>query len=195
MKIRMLTLVAMAACAAIAQYAKPETQRLNDIWRHVHARMEKQNDFWFDEGDFPRCIHALRLMTSVFPTDYESATSLGWLLESTEQYDEALVAYIRFGKDNPGSADGPYPEANFYFMRKLYAKVPPLLEPTLKQKPHPNSFRILAHSYERLGMLADSKRVWDMYIAIAPDDGAAKNNRTRVEKKIKGEIPPAPATR
>ncbi|HRK21413.1 MAG TPA: hypothetical protein PLX06_06375 [Fimbriimonadaceae bacterium] len=195
MKTRLLCLAALTALTAIAPAAKPDSQRLNAIWRHVYDRMEKQNDAWFDQGDFPRCIQSLRLMNSVFPTDYESATSLGWLLESTEQYDEALIAYIKFGKDNLGHPEGPYPEANFYFMRRLYAKVPALLEPTIKQKPHPNSYRILAHSYEKLGLLADSKRVWDTYIELSPDDGAAKNNRARVEKKIKGEIPPAPAAR
>lgn len=191
----MTCLAVLLTVAPIAPAAKPDEQRMNTIWRSAHGRLEKQNDFWFDQGDFPRCIHALRLINSIFPTDYESATNLGWLLESTEQYEEALVTYIRFNKENPGDPDAPYPEANFYFMKKVYAKVPALIEPTLKGKPHANSFRILAHSYERLGMLSDSMRVWDSYIALMPEDGAAKNNRTRVEKKIKGDIPPAPPTR
>lgn len=195
MRTKLLSLAAVMALTTVAPAAKPNPQRLTEIWRAAHERMEKQNDFWFDQGDFPRCIHSLRFLNSVFPQDYETATSLGWLLESTEQYQDALIAYVRFKKENPSDPDAPYPEANFYFMKRVYAKVPTLLEPTLKSKPHANSFRILAHSYERLGLLSDSKRVWDAYIALTPEDGAAKNNRTRVEKKMKGEIPPAPPTR
>ena len=165
------------------------------IWQAAHERLELQNDYWFDAGDFPRTIQALRMMQSLYPNDYESVTNLGWLLESTEQWDEALVVYIRYGKENPEDPDGPYPEANFYFMKKAYAKVPPLLEPSLAKKPHPNSFRILAHSYERLGLLKDSARIWNIYIALAPNDGAAKANLARVERKMKGETPPPPPKR
>lgn len=183
--------MALTACV----WAAPNQQRMDAIWRGVHDRLIKQNDYWFEAGDFPRTINTLRLAIQVFPDDYEAATNLGWLLESTEQNDEALAVYIRFGKENPNDPDSAYPEANFYFMKKAYAKVPSLLEPTLKGKPHPNSFRILAHSYERLGLLKDSQRVWQALIALTPDDDAAKNNLRRVENKLKGQAPPPPAKR
>jgi hypothetical protein len=37
-----------------------------------------------------------------------------------------------------------------------------------------------------MNMLADSKRVWELYIKRFPNDDAAKNNLKRVEGKIKG---------
>lgn len=185
-----LSLVVLALIPEPVFAAKQESTRLRAIWQAAHERLEIQNDYWFDAGDFPRTIQTLRMMQSLYPNDYESVTNLGWLLESTEQWDEALAVYIRYGKENPEDPDGPYPEANFYFMKKAYAKVPPLLEPSLTKKPHPNSYRILAHSYERLGLLKDSARVWNFYIALAPNDGAAKANLARVERKMKGETPP-----
>jgi tetratricopeptide (TPR) repeat protein len=186
-----LCLLAVAALPATA--SDPEPDRLKAIWSHAMARMELQNDYWFDDGDFPRCIQSLRMMNDVTPDEYETATSLGWLLESTEQWDDALAVYVRFGKQNPADPDAAFPEANFYFMKKAYAKVPPLLEPTIGAKPHPNSFRILAHSYERLGLLEEASRVWKSYLEYVPSDGAAKVNLARVEKKLKGEFkPPAP---
>ena len=190
-----ISLLVAAAAATSALAAKPNPQRIQAIWEHAQARLELQNDYWFDAGDFPRTIQSLRLMNSIFTDDYDIATNLGWLLESTEQNDAALVVYIRYGKENPNDPDGPYPEANFYFMKKAYAKVPPLLEPSLAKKPHANSFRILAHSYERLGMLKDAQRVWQAYIALAPQDDAAKNNLRRVENKMKSEPPPPRARR
>ena len=187
-----LSIVTLSLLALPGSASQKESERIQAIWQAAHDRIVQQNDYWFDEGDFPRTIQALRMMTAVWPYDYESATNLGWLLESTDQYDEALAVYIRYGKENPQDPDAAYPEANFYFMKKAYAKVPPLLEPALAKKPHPNCYRILAHSYERLGLLKDSARVWNDYIALAPKDTAAKNNLARVERKMKGEIPPPP---
>ena len=188
-----LVILAAAACPALAQDDEPS--RLAYIWQKAHDRIELQNDYWFDGGDFPRCINALRIMQVSYPEDYEVATNLGWLLESTEQWDEALAVYVRFGRENPNDPDAQFPEANFYFMKKAYSKVPPILEPTIAKQPHPNSFRLLAHSYERLGMLNDSARVWNAYIALAPKDDAAKNNLHRVENKMKGVAPPPPPKR
>jgi tetratricopeptide (TPR) repeat protein len=189
---RAIALAALMGLTVCASPNPPRQERMDAIWRAAYARMEKQNDYWFDEGDFPRIIHSLRLMNSVFPEDYEAATNLGWLLESTDQNDEALVVYIRFAKENPDNPDAAYPEANFYFMKRAYAKVPPIVEPSIKGRPpHPNSFRILAHAYEKLGMFKDSLRVWNALLALTPNDQAAKLNQRRVENKLKGE-PPAP---
>jgi hypothetical protein len=85
---------------------------------------------------------------------------------------------------NPQDPDAAFPEANFYFMKKAFAKVPVLLEPAIVKKPHPNSYRILAHAYDRLKMYGDSKRVWQLYLKRFPDDGAAKQNLKRVSDKL-----------
>lgn len=167
----------------VASHAQSRMER---IYGSMRERIVSQTDHWFDDGEFPRCIHLLRFHNEYEPNDFEVATNLGWLLESTEQWDEALATYVRYKVRNPSDIDASYPEANFYFMKKVYAKVPPLLEPTIAKKPHPNAYRILAHSYEKLGLLSDSKRVWDRYLKIAPDDGAAKRNRERVTEKLRG---------
>lgn len=193
---KMLLIVTVVAFTAASANAQDQTaERMRTIWTAIRARVEQQNDIWFKDGDFPRCIQALRFVNFAIPEDYELATSLGWLLESTELDDEALATYVRFKKQNPGDPDGPLPEANFYFMKKSYAKVPGLLEGSIKMEkpPHPNAFRVLAHSYERLGLLSDSKRVWTALTKLTPNDEAAKNNLRRVENKIKSGIGSRPA--
>jgi len=114
--------------------------------------------------------------------------------ENVEHWAEALATYVKFKNLNAGHPDAPYPEAQFYFIKKLYAKVIPLLEPTIALLPHANTFRVLAQSYERLGLLEDAKRVWTKYLSASPDDAAAKNNLNRVLKKLKGEtVAPPPS--
>lgn len=148
--------------------------------------MARQVDVWFKEGDYPRLIQLLRFRIEVYPNDYDLATDLGWMLESVERKTDALEVYRRYAKLNPNDPDAPFPEANHYFKLKQYDKVPPLIEPSLDKRPHPNSYRILAHSYERSGKLKDSKRVWELYLSRHPDDETAKNNLKRVVDKIGG---------
>lgn len=179
-----------SAAIGMAQSSQPDPARMKRIWGSMMERITVQTDFWFEDGEFPRCIHLLRVQNVLDPKDYEIATNLGWMLENVQQYDEALATYVRFKIQNPNDKEAPYPEANFYFMKKAYAKVPPLLEPTLVKKPHPNTYRILAHSYERMSLLADAMRVWDSYLKLNPADGAAKANRKRVEDKMKNGAKP-----
>lgn len=164
----------------------PDPQRIDAIWGAVNERIARQADSWFDEGDYPKVVQLLRMHYSLEPSDYEIATNLGWMLENIERREEALSVYISFRKGNPKNPDAAFPEGNFYYMKKAYAKVPPIIEPTLKEHPHPNSYRILAHAYDRMKMYADSKRVWEAYLAEHPDDAAAKANLTKVEKKLSG---------
>ncbi len=173
----------MTALVSAAGQPKKQT-RQDAIWDVAHNRFVDQLDYWFEDGDFPRCVQLLRIMADLDPHDYNVVTDLGWMLENIEMDDEALAVYVRFRKDNPKSADASFPEANYYFGQKLYAKVPALLEGTLAMKPHANSFRILAHAYEKMGQLSDCKRIWTTYLKVNPADETAKVNLRRVEGKL-----------
>jgi tetratricopeptide (TPR) repeat protein len=159
--------------------------RSDVIWTAAHNRHVSQMDRWFEDGDFPRCIQILRVMHELDPADYEITTDLGWMLGNIERKDEELALYQAYRLAYPNDPEAAYPEAEFYYFRKEYDKVPAILESTIAKKPHANSYRILAHSYEKLGKLADSLRVWDVYLALHPEDLMGKNNRDRVAKKLK----------
>lgn len=180
---RALVPVAIVGSVCISAVSSAQG-RMETIWRSMVGQIEKQADEWFGKGEFPKSTQILRLQFEFEPNDYEVATNLGWMLENVALWDEALAVYIRFRKMNPQDANSPYPEANFYYRRKAYAKVPQLLEPTLAKGPHANSFRTLAHSYEKMNMFADSKRTWEALIKRDPKDEAAKNNLRRVQSKI-----------
>jgi len=184
--IAVLPFLACAVCA-LAQNTKIDSKRMDAIHEATVARLRTQIDVWFDRGDYPRLTQCLRYLATAEPGDYEAQTDLGWMLENMERYDEALAVYMRYRKAFPNQPDAAFPEAYFYFTHRAYAKVPPLLEPTLEAHPHPDSFRILAHAYDRLGLLADSKRTWEALIAWHPNDLAAKANLEKVVKKINGQ--------
>lgn len=168
---------------------KVDAARMQVIWNAFHDRLHVQSDVWFDDGEFPRVIQLLKVICAMMPGDYEQATNLGWMLENVERWSDALTVYVDFRKKNAQSSEAYYPEAKFYFDQKLYSKVPPLLEPTLSMpvKPHANTYRVLALAYERLGLLSNAKRIWNLLIERDPADGAAKVNLARVDRKMKGE--------
>ena len=187
----LLIMCAAIAASAVAHGRQP-TDRTRLILELVRGRATQQHDAWFADGDFPRAIQSIRVLHELFPSDYGLETDLGWMLENVEDYGSAITVYINYRKSFPKDPEAYYPEAELYFREKLYSKVPPLMEPALRMpgSRDPNSYRILANSYERLGLFNDSKRVWDKYLAFSKD-GQAKLNRHRVEKKRLG-LWPAP---
>jgi hypothetical protein len=185
----------MVVAAAAVAHSPQKQDRTSLILDLIRGRATQQHDVWFKDGDFPRAIQSIRVLQQLFPHDYDLETDLGWMLENVEDYGGAIAVYIEYRKAFPLDPDAPYPEASLYFREHLYSKVPPLIEPSLRLGSHPqaNAYRILANSYEHLGLFKDSERVWDTYLAFATTDGQAKVNRGRVEKKRLGEWAPKPA--
>jgi tetratricopeptide (TPR) repeat protein len=177
---------AALAVATGAQARSQDQQRVDAIWDAADNRMSQQIDVLFNDGDFPAVVSLLSVQLELHPADYEVATNLGWMQENIQDWDEALATYVRFEKLNPNDPDRMLPEADFYFRQKAYAKIPALLEPAIRQvkHPHPNVYRLLAHAYEREKLYGDAKRVYLAYLAVAPNDMAAKANLAKVEKQL-----------
>jgi tetratricopeptide (TPR) repeat protein len=153
------------------------------IWDAANDRISNQIDIWFEDGEFPMVIQLLHIQADMNPKDYDIATNLGWMLENVEEWDAAVAVYRNFRQANPGDPDAALAEADFYFRKKKYEPIPPLLS-KITNKAHPNAFRILAHAYERLNRLKESQQVWKRYLSLAPKDEPAKNNLRRVERKL-----------
>jgi tetratricopeptide (TPR) repeat protein len=168
----------IAACAS-AQDAK----RVEAIWAAANDRLTLQNDVWFEDGEFPMVVQLLRFQVELDPHDYETVTNLGWMLENIHEWDEAVVVYRDYKRNNPNDPDAALPEANYWFIKRQFAKIPPLLS-KVSSKAHPNNFRILAHAFERTGKLKEAERVWKRYLALHPNDEAAKVNLARVKRKL-----------
>lgn len=196
-------LFALAVGLTISQSARtaaPIPDRMTQIWNAVSDRMTDQVDEWFEEGEFPKVIQLLRFQFAMYPNDYEIATNLGWMCENVEDYDMATKVYQDFNRLNPTDPDAALPLGEMLFRRannvrkndalrnSLLNQAIAVLEPTLKKKGmHGNNYRILASSYERLGRFKDAKRILEIYIKIAPNDGQAKVNLARVEKKLQSQ--------
>jgi tetratricopeptide (TPR) repeat protein len=179
----MKAILALALLVTSAFAGAQDAKRVDAIWEAVNDRISTQIDVWFEDGEFPMAIQLLRVQADMKPHDYDVVTNLGWMLENVHEWDLALQTYKDYRKNNPNDPDAALAEADYWFRKKKYAPVIPLLD-KITNKAHPNAFRILAHSYERLNKLKESQQTWKRYIALKPTDLTAKNNLRRVERKI-----------
>lgn len=183
-KIAWMLIFAAMTVLGVGQASATARQQAIDI--AFYNQVSDQVDFWYDDGDFPRMIRLMEVMVSVYPNDYEMMTNLGYLLMSTERFDEMMVVYQRYRKENPNDPDCALPEAGFYFQQKMYSKIPPLLEPAISKRAHANVFRLLGNAYKRMGMIKDAVRVWEIMVKRFPDDARAQAQLKAAKDQLKG---------
>jgi len=192
----------IAAALALVLVAGGAPSRGDLIWAYADARVSRQLDEWFKGGDFPRCVSLLATQWAYSPHDYDVVTNLGWLHESMREDDTALAFYAEYQKLNPDDPDNVLPVATLYNSRRKFDKVIEVLAPAVanakaSRKPHPNVYRLLGKSYERLNQPEEAIRIWRLQLVAYPGDLPAEANIRRVEAKMKSPSPgtPPPAGR
>ena len=186
-------LIAAAAMPVVAQEGEPDEDRVKDIMWHVEDRAGAETEAWYNDGDYPRAIQNLRIRSRLRPWDDNITTDLIWMLGNVKYEGERLAVAMRFRKENPDNPDRGLPEAQVYFPKRIYFKIPPLLEDDIMSDPppHGNTFRMIGHSYSRLGFHEDALRVWNQYLKHFPDDPRFQMLRDREIAALSGETPPS----
>lgn len=181
---------ALLLTLTLAGLPDPTADRVDEIWSYADARVARQVDSWFEEGDFPRVVQLLRQQWAYSPNDYEVATNLGWMLENMNLDSQALAVYSEYRIYNPKDPDSRLPEASLYNKRKQYAKIIEVLAPVVESakkgvsQPHPNVFRLLARAYEREKMPEKAVAIWEKQLEFFPGDLPAQANIRRVKEKM-----------
>jgi tetratricopeptide (TPR) repeat protein len=179
------------ACSAQPEPAKAgltkpkvtETGRMGEIFGAYQERIADQIDNDFEEGDFPRIINLLKVQADLDRSAYETWTDLIWMLGNVQLYDEQITTARQFRNFNPTKSEAWYPEAEIYFLKRSSLKVIPIMEEALKLpgRHDPNSFRILALSWTRLGFKTEAIRVWEAMIKQYPNDERAQAQLQRLK--------------
>lgn len=184
----------MLAVVLALGFGAPPSDRTELIWSYADARLSRQIDQWFTDGDFPRSIQGLREQWAYSPRSYEVATNLGWMLENVRQDDAAIEIYQEYRRNVPDDPDGLLPEAMLQNSRQRPARVIEILAPFVATldvngtrpdggKPHPNVFRLLAKAYERTGSPEKAIATWELQLRAYPGDAPAQTNIRRVRAK------------
>ncbi len=169
-----------------AKVPKSSSSREAEIWGAFNDRLTTQIDVWFKDGEFLKAIQIIGAQYELDPKDYEVATNLAWMLENVEEWDKGLAVYKRYAKDNADSPDAFQPLAESYFLKRKFTEAIAVLSPIVGKVPklHPNMYRMLGTSYERVKKYKEAIPIWEMYIKLAPNDGQAKVNLERVKSKL-----------
>lgn len=188
-------LAAVALCAVgMAQDAEPKTGvsrpkvtesgRMGALWSSYQDRMANQIDHDFEEGDFPKIIQLLKVQADMNRQGYETWTDLIWMLGNVEQFSEQIATARQFRNYNVKNPEAWYPEAEIYFIKRSFVKVIPIMEEAIKLEGpiHPNTYRILANSWTRLGFKSEAIRVWEMLLKRYPNDERARVQLERLKK-------------
>jgi tetratricopeptide (TPR) repeat protein len=170
----------------LVAFAHGETKkdRVDAIWDAAYDRIYTQADTWFDQGDFPRCCQILKFEMVLRPGDYDTATNLGYLLESTDQNDEALVWYRKFEIDNPSFPGAQLPRGNLLFKLHKYNESIAVLKPKYQKFPDQNVDRILAQDYMRQKLYKPAIEVFQFHLKHFPRDETAKRHLAYAKAQI-----------
>ncbi len=182
-----LTHLTSKRATAVDRFAAPsESSRKAAILSAINLRLGNQQNMWFKNGRFPTVVQSLRIQYDFNPHSNDIATNLGWMMENIHLYSEALDVYRQYRLENSSNPDASFPEGFFYFRMKRYNDEIRLFEKAINSKPHPgpNTYRILAHTYDRLKRFKDALRVYDAYLAWSPNDLAAIANVKRVKAEM-----------
>lgn len=174
--------------AAVSASAVASQSRLDEIWDHVDNRVIRQMDIWYDDGEFPTIVSLLKVQYAYAPDDYDTATNLGWMQENIELWSDAKETYRSFKDAHPTDGDAAFPLGWIYYQHeKDYAKAAEIFEASLKYNPRPNTYRMLASSYEKQKKYKDAIRIWELQLKRWPDELPAKANIKRVKAKMGGQ--------
>ena len=178
-----------ATLVAVTGFAQTTEDRVNEIVYHTIVRASGDADTAFDVGAFPLATQNLTYLSYFAPSSEKVVSDLIFMLLNIDRWDQLIVVGQRYADNNPNDPDAGLPLAERLFaLRTMYPRVVSLLEPRihLETKPHPNSYRVLAHSYSRMGLHADAVRVWEELLKFKPDDVAALRNLEKEKQRVKG---------
>jgi tetratricopeptide (TPR) repeat protein len=166
----------------------PAQGRVDDMKAGYDREMDLLIDRYFHEGNYEKVAELLKTYTKRHPDDAQLSTNYAWMLFNIGKEGESILEGVRFVRDNPKSEIGKLQLAQQYFDRKLYARVPGILEPIIGTTKAVQAFIMLGRSYEVLGLLKSALRVHEARAKLFPDDLVAKRQVDKVKQMLAGKV-------
>jgi tetratricopeptide (TPR) repeat protein len=166
--------------------AKPPAQ-VDAILDDVVDRLWTRGDWYWHEGRYEERVALDRLVIRMEPRFAEAYGTAGWLLESLGRDQEALALYRQAVAAVPDRWETHEDLGMFHYQHKEYEAAAAAFKQATQQPGAPAySWKMLAHSYERIGDLERSVAAWEEAGRVAPDDGAVAVNLRRVRARLNG---------
>jgi predicted Zn-dependent protease len=158
--------------------------RVDELRAGYDKEMDALIDKYYHDGNYEKVTELLRAYAKQHPDDDVISNNLAWMLFNIGKESESIVESLRFVRDNPKNENGRIQLAQQYFTRKLYNRVPRILEPIIGSTKNSNAFVMLGRTYEELGMLKSALRVHEARMKLFPNDAQGKRNLDKVKQMI-----------
>ena len=182
--------------------AQQSAAQVDGILSGVVDALWAQNDHYFHEGDYPRIIGLDRIIVQADPHFIDCYTTGAWLMWSDGLDADADAFYRQCVQNNPRTSAAYYDYGAFLFhhlrryddARRVFQASAALPDAGVID------WRMLAHSYEKLGQYDRAALVWRRIKARwpngAPGDethGAVDTNNLNKNLTKLAPSPPSPA--
>lgn len=137
----------------------PGHSRAETMFARLFDRIEYRKDFLFHDGQYWECIGLLWAQQGMYPGDGEINSTLAWMYGNVERQDLAYTTISRFRNEFPTDETGALTEAEWCNRRKLYTRVPPILEPVIQKATGLGVFVLLERAYMEMGLWHEALRV------------------------------------
>ncbi len=158
--------------------------RVDEMRAGYDREMDALIDRYYHDGNYEKVTELLQAYAKQHPDDDVISNNLAWMYFNIGKESESIMESLRFVRDNPQNENGRLQLAQQYFSRKLYSRVPRILEPIMATTKKPNAFVMLGRTYEELGMLKSALRVHEARVKLFPEDDAGKRNLEKVKQMI-----------
>lgn len=186
--IAVLVALLVTVCPCVGSEIPPDSlEKLGGVFESVRDQLWQENDRFWHEGDFERCIAALRLITEIDPHDTEAFSNASWLMWNEGRNDEAET-FLHKGLALNRDVDDLYFELGFfYYNARRFSEAIECLENAAAFDTHWRTWHLLAHAYEHAGCAPEAFRIWLMMSAQYPNSPVPG---IQIDRMLQGEPPP-----
>lgn len=181
-----VSLFLSCACAqAKTPSAGSDQSQIDGICKIVTGELWNRTDYYFDAGDYPRSIALDRVITAADPQFMEAYVTGAWLMDSLGDKKDAEAFYTQCVTNNPKHSYGYYNLGWFYYNSlKNYPKALTIFQADVKTPDADvNDWKMLAHSYEKLGQYDRALAVWKQTKKLYPNGPAVDFNLAQAEQR------------
>ncbi len=178
------------------------SNRADSIYSAYEDLLLRRLDAHYHAGEFHQSANIFQILHGIHPDDANLVRTWAWMLGNANEQDEAFSVMMSFRLAHPADAEAALGEAELFVQQAreedripqrgpswmgspLWWRIPPLLEPHLEQKDLPLTvFTFLSASYEKVGLLREALRVWEIRKNRFPDDPACTPNINRLKSLL-----------
>lgn len=177
--------IGIAILPALAQ----SPNRITQMQDMLEAEIVLKIDQAFHDGRFGDCLDALYSQLSLHPTDSDVQGQIIFMWRNVTFESKAISEATRFRLESPMNPMIAFNEGTLYQVKKLFSRIPPILEPCFMNATTVQPFILLADAYEKLGLIGEALRVCKVLRERFPADPSGRRQLQRLQNKMDGKEP------